>query len=154
MLGDDVPLEPVTAGIAPGGDQTKQAEVRKVPGPLDLLRTHDALERGEPHRRAAGVTRVEVALTPLSEAGERIAADTAAALASADAEIVTDRDRAGGRGYYRDVCFKVNALADGAVVEIGDGGFTDWTARLLNDAKERCLISCLSTERMTALAAG
>ena len=80
---------------------------------------------------------MEVALTPLSEAGERIAADTAAALASADAEIVTDRDRAGGRGYYRDVCFKVNALADGAVVEIGDGGFTDWTARLLANGKER-----------------
>ena len=36
--------------------------------------------------------------------------------------------------------------------EVGDGGFTDWTARLLNDAKERCFISCVSTERLTALA--
>ena len=102
--------------------------------------------------RAAGVPRVEVALTPLSEAGERIAANTAAALASADAEIVTDRDRAGGRGYYRDVCFKVNALADGAVVEIGDGGFTDWTARLLANGKERLLITGYGTDRLAAAA--
>jgi hypothetical protein len=40
--------------------------------------------------------------------------------------------------------------ADG-VVEIGDGGLTDWTAQLAADAKERCLISCVSTERWLAL---
>ena len=102
--------------------------------------------------RAAGVPGVEVALTPLSEAGERITADTVAALASAGAEIVTDRDRTGGRGYYRDVCFKVNALADGAVVEIGDGGFTDWTARLLANGKERLLITGYGTDRLAAAA--
>ena len=102
--------------------------------------------------RAAGVRDVQVALTPLSEAGERIAADTAAALASAGAEVVTDRDRAGGRGYYRDVCFKVNALADGAVQEIGDGGFTDWTARLLANGKERLLITGYGTDRLAAAA--
>ncbi len=102
--------------------------------------------------RAAGVPRVEVALTPLSAAGERIAAETAAALASANAEIVTDGDRAAGRGYYRDLCFKVNALADGAVVEIGDGGFTDWTARLLANGKERLLITGYGTDRLAAAA--
>ena len=94
---------------------------------------------------------MEVALTPLSEAGERIAANTAAALASADAEIVQPGP-AGGRGYYRDVCFKVNALADGAVVEIGDGGFTDWTARLLANGKERLLITGYGTDRLAAAA--
>ena len=36
-------------------------------------------------------------------------------------------------------------------MEIGDGGFTDWTAQLNNDAKERCLTSCVSTERLAAL---
>ena len=36
-------------------------------------------------------------------------------------------------------------------LEIGDGGLTDWTARLRADAKERCLISCVSTERWLAL---
>ena len=63
--------------------------------------------------RAAGVARVEVALTPLSEAGERILAATAAALAAEPAEVITDNDRAGGRGYYRHLCFKVNARTDG-----------------------------------------
>lgn len=37
--------------------------------------------------------------------------------------------------------------------EMGDGGFTSWTADLLGDAKERCLTSCISTERLTAVSA-
>jgi len=104
--------------------------------------------------RAAGVSRVQVALTPLSEAGDRIAAATAAALATEQAEIVTDHDRVGGRGYYRDLCFKVNALVDDGPAEIGDGGFTDWTATLLANAKERMLISGYGTERLAAIASG
>ena len=101
--------------------------------------------------RDAGVSRVQVALTPLSDAGERIAAATAEALATEPAEVVTDQDRAGGRGYYRDLCFKVNALTDDAPVEIGDGGFTDWTARLLANGKERLLIAGYGTERIAAV---
>ena len=100
--------------------------------------------------RTAGVTRVQVALTPLSDAGERIAATTAAALATEPAEIITDHDRAGGRGYYRDLCFKVNALVDGTPTEIGDGGFTDWTARLLANGKERLLIAGYGLDRLAA----
>jgi hypothetical protein len=111
--------------------------------------------------RAAGVRRVQVALTPLSEAGERIAAATAEALAAAapSAAVVMDHERAGGRGYYRDLCFKVNALVDGPVggavdgawEEIGDGGFTDWTARLLADGKERLLITGYGIDRLASL---
>ena len=100
--------------------------------------------------RAAGVPRVQVALTPLSDAGERIAAAAAEALASRPAEVITDRDRLSGRGYYRDLCFKVNALADDTTVEIGDGGFTDWTARLLANGKERLLIAGYGTDRLGA----
>ncbi|MGH3171940.1 MAG: hypothetical protein ACRDN0_39540 [Trebonia sp.] len=55
------------------------------------------------------------------------------------------RDRA--RGYYERGAIRIGA---GSAAEIGDGGFTDWTARLLNNAKERCLISCLATERLAA----
>jgi hypothetical protein len=109
--------------------------------------------------RAAGVGRVQVALTPLSDAGRRIAAATTEDLAvtAPSADIVTDDKRAGGRGYYRDLCFKVNALADGdsavdgTVEEIGDGGFTDWTARLLADGKERLLITGYGTDRLASL---
>jgi hypothetical protein len=101
--------------------------------------------------QAVGVSRVQVALTPLSEAGERIAAAVAAELVGTTADIVTDRDRVAGRGYYRDVCFKVNALVDGVPTEIGDGGFTDWTARLLASKKERLLISGYGLDRLAAL---
>jgi len=65
--------------------------------------------------------------------------------------MVTDRDRVGGRGYYRDLCFKVNALVDGTPAEIGDGGFTDWTARLLANGKERLLIAGYGLDRLAAL---
>jgi hypothetical protein len=61
------------------------------------------------------------------------------------------RDRA--RGYYQRGALRIDADAGGSWQEVGDGGFTDWTARLLNDAKERCLISCISTERLAALTA-
>jgi hypothetical protein len=98
--------------------------------------------------RAAGVPRVQVALTPLSEDGERIAAE----FADADAAVVIDRSRAAGRGYYRDLCFKVNAVVDGSVEEVGDGGFTDWTARLLANGKERLLISGYGVDRLAFVA--
>ena len=55
-------------------------------------------------------------------------------------------------GYYRDLCFKVNAYADGEPWEVGDGGFTDWTARLTANQKERLLILGLSTDRLAAFA--
>ena len=67
-------------------------------------------------------------------------------------------ERAGGRGYYRDLCFKVNALVDGAAdaasEEIGDGGFTDWTAQLLANGKERLLITGYGTDRLASFTAG
>ena len=105
--------------------------------------------------RAAGLPRVQVALTPLSEAGERIAAAAAAELAATSADTVIDRDRVAGHGYYRDVCFKVNALVNDMPAEIGDGGgFTDWTARLLASKKERLLISGYGLDRLAALIDG
>jgi hypothetical protein len=102
---------------------------------------------------AAGAAGVQIALTPLSDRGERIAAAVTAGLdPSTPAEVVTDRERQAGRGYYRDLCFKVNAFADGEPRELGDGGFTDWTARLTANAKERLLILGLSTDRLAAFA--
>ena len=62
--------------------------------------------------------------------------------------VTEDKDRQHGRGYYERGAIKIHAGG----TEIGDGGFTDWTARLNNDAKERCLTSCVSTERLAALA--
>jgi hypothetical protein len=57
-----------------------------------------------------------------------------------------------GIGYYRSGRFKIILCADGHESELGDGGFTAWTAALTADAKERCLISCVSSERLAQLA--
>lgn len=60
-----------------------------------------------------------------------------------------DPRRERGRGYYTGAALLLTAGG----VELGDGGLTSWTAQLLGDAKERCLTSCVSTERVAALLA-
>lgn len=59
--------------------------------------------------------------------------------------VVEDPARERARGYYDGVALRVVTDDD---AELGDGGLTDWTARLLGDRKERCLVSCVSTERL------
>lgn len=59
-----------------------------------------------------------------------------------------DPERERARGYYERGAIGIDV--DGG--EVSDGGFTSWTARLLGNAKERCLISCVSTERLAAAA--
>jgi hypothetical protein len=55
--------------------------------------------------------------------------------------------------YYRSAAFKIMICSDqGHESELGDGGFTTWTATLTANAKERCLISCVSAERLAQLA--
>ena len=95
---------------------------------------------------ASGAGNPQIALTPLSDRGERIAAAVSANLD----HVIIDRERQAGRGYYRDLCFKVNVHADGEPREVGDGGFTDWTARLTANQKERLLIVGLSTDGLAA----
>lgn len=67
--------------------------------------------------------------------------------------LVEDRDREHGRGYDAPAAMKITARGGAGEQEIGDGGFTDWTARLTADAKERCLISGVATERLLAATA-
>jgi hypothetical protein len=100
---------------------------------------------------AAGLGPAQLACTPLSEAGEVLAAALPAALAGTMLDIVTDRQRQSGRGYYRDLCFKLNVRAGRTWAEVGDGGFTDWTARLTASAKERLLISGVGIDRVAAI---
>ena len=64
--------------------------------------------------------------------------------------VVEEPDRERGRGYYADVALRITAGHDGNAVELGDGGFTTWTGQLMGNAKERCLISCIATDRLAA----
>jgi hypothetical protein len=52
-----------------------------------------------------------------------------------------------GATYYRGLCFRVNVVdVEGLSLPLADGGFTDWTQRLLNNAKERLLVSGVGSE--------
>jgi hypothetical protein len=88
---------------------------------------------------------------------ERISDTVLPALASssndaATVPVVEDPDRQRGQGYYIDAALRITARHGDDVVELGDGGFTTWTAQLMGNAKERCLVSCLSSERLTVTA--
>ena len=64
-------------------------------------------------------------------------------------EFTEDAERTKGANYYSGTALGIGC----AGAELGDGGFTAWTADLLGDQKERCLTSCVSTERLTAIGA-
>jgi hypothetical protein len=60
-----------------------------------------------------------------------------------------DDRRTGGRGYYGDLCFHVDATTpDGTMLNLADGGVVDWTQRLLSNAKERLVTSGIGSERV------
>jgi hypothetical protein len=100
---------------------------------------------------AAGLGPVQLACTPLSPTGDALTAALPAALAGCPLDVRTDRDRESGRSYYRDLCFKLSVRAGPDWAEVGDGGFTDWAARLTGSAKERLLISGVGIDRVVAL---
>ena len=53
------------------------------------------------------------------------------------------------RPYYAGGWFSI----DVGGANVADGGFVDWTQRLLSDRKERCLISGVGIERIASLTA-
>ncbi len=50
--------------------------------------------------------------------------------------------------YYEGLNYKITIETENGTVEIGDGGFTDWTRRMLCRKKERLLIGCVSLDRL------
>lgn len=70
------------------------------------------------------------------------------------AEVVDAPGRSSGRGYYTGLCFKVQADFGAGELEVGDGGFVDWTGKLLGNRKERLLISGYGIDRIAATSGG
>lgn len=68
-----------------------------------------------------------------------------------EAPLIEYPERTQGIGYYHNAAFKIMAKTEMNELEIGDGGFVRWTAELIPDAKERCLISCVAPERIAGL---
>lgn len=94
--------------------------------------------------------RIELSVFDSPVLAERLADTIRPALGGPAALLVDKPDRAHGRGYYTG--FALRITADQGQAELGDGGLTMWTARLTANAKERCLVSCIATERLTVLA--
>ena len=97
---------------------------------------------------------VELRITSLRDAFTAGLADDARDALHPSVSIVADPDRTSGRGYYCDLCFKVVARPGPEEVEVGDGGFTDWSALLTGDRKRRTLIAGLGVDRIASLATG
>ncbi|WIX97800.1 hypothetical protein QRX60_27330 [Amycolatopsis mongoliensis] len=95
--------------------------------------------------RALGATAVSLGVTVLDPRFEGL-------LDAVDVPVHPFPDREGGRGgYYDGLCFKVYASFGGDLAEVGDGGFTPWTRRLLGNAKERLMTSGLGVDRLATL---
>jgi hypothetical protein len=55
--------------------------------------------------------------------------------------------RKAGLGYYDKTCFHIFGVnKDGQKIQLSDGGRVNWTAKLLGDRKELCVISGMGTE--------
>ena len=68
-------------------------------------------------------------------------------LAAGDIAFSLDHEREQARGYYTGLCLSINATdPTGQRCNLADGGFTDWTRRLLSNAKERLLVSGMGIE--------
>jgi histidyl-tRNA synthetase len=66
----------------------------------------------------------------------------------ANMECVMDSS-ATGHDYYEGFRFHIHAGgSDGRMFELADGGPVNWTQKLLSNAKERCVISGIGSERV------
>lgn len=100
---------------------------------------------------SAGIKHAEIRLTCLDEASIPLLERTRATLApSPGIDVLDDPHRTSGRGYYTQLCFKIYATIAGTPVEIADGGFVDWTQKLVGSRKERLLISGFGVDRLSA----
>jgi hypothetical protein len=60
-----------------------------------------------------------------------------------------------GLGYYEGPCFHIKTSDDrGQSFVLADGGFVNWTQRLLGDSKERLMTSAIGTELMCRMFRG
>jgi hypothetical protein len=99
---------------------------------------------------ATGADEVRVELTDLT--GQRMQPTTdrvrTALSRLPGIKVVDYPERAEGRTYYDRFCFRALASFDGKTIEVADGGLVDWTAKLLQDRKERLFISGIGIDRI------
>ena len=119
----------------------------------DLLTRHLRIWRNVLDEAVPGLaTTIEIsAWSPVL--ADRVADRVRPALGSGHRVALVDvPERTRARGYYADLALRLEVSGPDGPVEIGDGGLTGWTAALTDNRKERCLVSCVSTERLLSLA--
>lgn len=67
------------------------------------------------------------------------------------ARFVVDGERRQGRSYYAGLAISIELELAGNTWNLADGGCADWTQRLLNDRKERLMVSGIALERIVRL---
>jgi hypothetical protein len=137
----------VIAGRDPGGRAFEEdAIVRTITVQLTLLRA--LAERGFACGTLTVALSPDAAFTPIAE---RAAVTLRARFPDVPVEL--DGARIAESGYYRGLCFGVWVHRESDRFPLGDGGFTDWVAKLTASRKERCFVGALGTEALaTALA--
>ncbi|MGH3749816.1 MAG: hypothetical protein ACRDT8_20725, partial [Micromonosporaceae bacterium] len=102
--------------------------------------------------KAAGGERAQFRLTALAPRHASLIVEAREALADrTDVQVLDDPERTTGRGYYTGLCFKLHLLTGDGEMEIADGGFLDWTQKLLGNRKERLLTTGLGVDRLATL---
>ena len=100
----------------------------------------------------AGAVRIGVKVSDLDGRFGPAVDQVVDALASDDVETVVWPDRQAGRAYYPDLCFRLFAHVADEQVEVADGGLVPWTQLLLQNRKERLMISGLGLDRLVTMA--
>jgi hypothetical protein len=102
--------------------------------------------------RGLDASTVRIDVTPVGPARDDVLARSVIEPLAAEfpaATISLDRERVRALEYYREACLRISIeTASGEVLELVDGGFTDWTQQLLGNRKERLLISGIGLERL------
>ena len=99
--------------------------------------------------------RVELRLSPWEPRYDSVVDAVRDAFAGTpDVDVLIDRDREAGRKYYTGLAF-VGVVVNGATrIPVADGGFVDWTQRLLANRKERLCTTGIGIDRLAARDAG
>jgi hypothetical protein len=93
-----------------------------------------------------GITLPAAARSPVLDLVERMVFDPLRS-EFPEAEFRFNNSRLEGIGYYPGLCLRISTTApDGVRYPIVDGGLTDWTARLLQNKKERLLTTGMGSE--------
>lgn len=100
-----------------------------------------------------GLPQVTIKLTDFGGRHGDVLDALVTSVASDSTRVSVWAERTAARGYYPNLCFKLDVVSDGEIIEVGDGGIVTWTQSLVGSRKERLMTSGLSLERLALIEA-